>query len=137
MKYRAELNYFIKVLEKMHFQVVCVPVEEMKVKCFDLGLRKFLGLDICYGDMFGSSEKWMRDKTIYKMTDEFSCRYIFFKLPERNDIVVVGPYITFEKTREQLMEEAESYNVPAKKFRQLEACYTQIPIVGDDHLYQL
>ena len=132
MRYKAELDYFMNVLKKLRFRAVCVTVEEMQSKCLDFGLRKFLGLDGRYSDMFGRPEKWMREKTVYKMTDEFSCRYIFFKLPESEKVTVIGPYITFEKTREQLLEEAERYGVPAKKFRQLETCYTHIPVVTDE-----
>ncbi|MBQ8830423.1 MAG: helix-turn-helix domain-containing protein [Oscillospiraceae bacterium] len=132
MKYKAEMDYLMKVLRKLHFQAMCVTPEDMQSKCLDFGLRKFLGMDVRYGDMFNHPEKWMNDNIIYKMTDEFKCRYVFFKLPGENVAFMAGPYITEEKTREDLLEEAEHYNVPARKFRQLEACYANIPYVPDE-----
>ena len=132
MAYKAELDYLMKVLRKLHFQALCVTLEEMQSNCFDFGLRKFLGLGDRYEDMFNYPEKWMKDNVIYKMTDEFMCRYVFFKLPGENLAFIAGPYITEEKTKENLMEDAENYNVPARKFRHLEACYTNITYVPDE-----
>ena len=132
MKYKAELDYLVKVLKKLHLQAICVEPENLQSLCLDFGLRKFLGLDTRYGEMFNHPERWIKDNVIYKMTDEFMCRYIFLKLPGQNTMFVTGPYITSEKTRESLLEEAEHYNVPARKFRQLEACYANIPHVSDE-----
>ena len=134
MKCTAELDYLIKVLRKLHLQALCLTPEEMQSKCLDFGLRKFLGLDIRYGDMFNYPEKWMKDNIIYKMTDEFMCHYVFFKLPGENRAFMTGPYVMVEKTKEELLEEAERYNVPARKFRHLEACYTNITYIPDDTL---
>ena len=132
VSYGAQLEYLIKVLKKMHLQALCVTAEELQSKCLDFGLRKFLGLDIRYGDMFRHPEEWMKDNTIYKMSDEFMCRYIFLKLPGENRLFLVGPYVTAEISREQLLEEAEGYGVPARKFRHLEACYTNFPVIANE-----
>lgn len=132
MSYNSELVFLSKIWEKMHIQALCLSVEELQSKCLDFGLRKFLGLEMRYGEMFKNPSKWIKDKVVYRMMDEFMCRYIFIKLPDENSVYLVGPYMTAEKTREQLFEEAESYGVPARKFRHLETCYSNIPVVADE-----
>ncbi len=132
VKYKAELEYLTKVLRKLRFQAMCIAPEDMQSTCLDFGLRKFLGLDVYYGDMFNHPERWIKDNIIYRMTDELMCRYVLFKLPDENTAFVIGPYTTAERTREELLEDAERFNVPARKFRQLEACYANIPYVSDE-----
>lgn len=137
MNYNAELVFLSKIWKKMHVQALCLSIDELQSKCLDFGLRKFLGLENRYSEMFRNPSRWIKDNVVYRMTDEFMCRYIFIKLPDENSIYLVGPYMTAEKTKEQLFEEAESYGVPARRFRHLEACYSNIPVVSDETFLQI
>lgn len=132
MGYTAELEYLIKVLKKLRLQAAYVTYDELQSKTFDFGLRKFLGLDLMHGGLFRSPKKWIKDNVIYKMSDEFTCRYVFMKLPADGRVLVVGPYMTEEKSRKQMLEESEAYGVPVRKFRHIEACYANISVVADE-----
>ena len=133
MTYKIELEYLMRVLKKMNLQAFLVRPGEAPDKGLDLGLRRALGLSSAYVQAFQYPSLWAKENTIYKLTDEFMFNYIFLLLPENTEpaALVVGPYQTFEKSREQLMEIAERYGVPAMIFPRLEAVYASSPILRD------
>lgn len=130
MTYKIELEYLMRVLKKMNIQAFLVRPGEAPDRSLDLGLRKALGRSASYVQTFQVPSSWARENTVYKLTDEFMFNYIFLLLPEAGALVV-GPYQTFEKSREQLLEIAERYGVPARIFPRLEAVYASSPILRD------
>jgi len=134
MSYLAELDYLSKVLAKLRLQTVRIPALSSPPSHLDLGLRKLLGLEADYARMFQAPANWAKSNTIYKMTDPFQCTYYLLLLPDRkeSEAFLVGPFLTLEKTRAQLMEEAEQYGIPAHNLRQLESCYANIPVIRDE-----
>lgn len=135
MKYQAEYDYLERVLGKMRLRVMLLTRNWEPDQYLDFGLRKFLGVGDRYHRILQSSESWAAENTIYRITDEFDCNYVFLLLPETGDGMLVGPYLTLEKTREQLMEEAERYGLPASRLHDLEACYAAIPLLRDDSTF--
>ena len=134
MFYKAELNYLEKVLKKLHLQVLIIKAGDGPDYRIDMGLRKMLGLEQDYARAFSETTMWAKPKTIYKLSDAFLCNYIFFTLPgvEGTTSFVLGPYMAFEMSHNQIMEEAEQYNVPASDFKQLENFYASLPVVKDE-----
>ena len=131
MPYKAELEYLLKVAEKMNLRTLRLKPGERSGRCPDFGIRGLLGLDTDCRRVLRPLLRQIKENTICKLTDQFSCCYIILTLPEA-EVLLLGPYLTAEKTREQLMEEAERYGVPAGQFRQLEACYGGIPVVREE-----
>lgn len=129
LPYTEELSYLLKVLKKMNLQAFIVPSGTMPDNGIDLGLRKTLGLNSGYETTFSCPSGWAEDKTVYKLSDEFMCNYIFMLIPE--GALVIGPYQTFEIRREQLLEIAERCAMPATNFSRLEAVYAAIPLLRD------
>lgn len=131
MPYRAELNYLMKVLDKLHIQALRIRADSLPGQYLDMGLRKLLGLEADFARMFQPPDRWVEESTIYKVTDPFQCSYITLLLPDapEADVLLVGPYLTAKKTREQLMEEAERYGLPMGRFPRLEECYSYIPVI--------
>ena len=115
MYYSAELEYLCRVLKKMHVQVMRLDQADLQVQDIDLGLRKFLGREEAYERNFRESLDHAKENTIYKLTDELMCKYIFLLLPGHLKSVplIAGPYMSFDMTRERLLEEAERQGVPA------------------------
>jgi len=134
MYYKAELNYLLKVLRKMHLQALLLSPGEEREQQADFGLRKFLGLERTFEEAFQRESLRAGEKVIYKVKDEFACNYVFLMLPEAPEAqaLLVGPYITFELSKEDLMEAAERYSVPAWRFHQLEEYYTNVPLVQNE-----
>ena len=110
-----------------------VPTDHMS-----FGLYRLFGLEQSANEVFRYPNHWAHENTVYKLTDEFLCNYIYFALPELSTptAILIGPYVSFQKSREHLLEEAERHNLPASQFSRLETYYSEIPLLPDDtHLF--
>lgn len=131
MSYRIELEYLVKVLKKMHIGVHLIPHGSAPDRGFDMDLRRTLGIAADYEQTFRCPGTWAEEKTIYKLSDEYMCNYIFLLLPGNDGALLIGPYLSFEPEREQLLEIAENLTLPAVNFPRLEAIYASIPLMRD------
>lgn len=134
MFYRSELEFLMKVLKKMHLQALLLDPGDPQMESVDLGLRKFLGMEESYEQAFRNHSQWYKENTIYRLQDEFLCSYVFLALPEAPEsrALLVGPYITFEMSREGMMEVAERFRIPAWRFPQMEEYYGNVPVVQNE-----
>ena len=134
MFYRAELEYLRKVLQKHRVQAFTLCPEEEAGRQIDFGLRRSLGLGSEYDSMFRENIRWCGERVLYKLTDAFRCGYLFLRLPDAPGaaVLAIGPYLTFELTRQQLMEDAERLGLQPGQFRQLERYYSNVPTVADE-----
>ena len=117
MNYTAELEYLMKVLKKMRIPTELVSGEGLDEQAPDLGLRHFLGLDAGYR----YEDLALEENTVYKINDEFMCRYIGILLPQpfSADALLIGPYMSYEPTEAQLLEELERLGMSASRLPQL------------------
>ena len=134
MFYKTELDYLMKVLSKMHLQVLLIEPGNTENYQVDFGFRKFLGLEDSYEQAFQNSRLWAQANKIYRLQDEFMCKYAFLMLPEspEQQALLVGPYITFEMSREAIMETAERFHVPAWRVPRLEEYYENVPVIKNE-----
>jgi len=134
MYYKSELQYLTRVLESMHLQVTMIDRGEKMSYLQDYGLRRFLGRSDGYERAVLEASGLLRENTIYKLTDEYRCNYLFLLLPGSIESIpmLIGPYMSFELTRQQLLEDAERFGVPAWNISQFEACFASIPVVKDE-----
>lgn len=118
----------------MHLQSLWISPGAVPSDRMSYSLYHFYGHENLINEMFSCPNSWAKENTVYKLTDEFLCNYIYFLLPETAEptAILAGPYLSFHKSREELLEEAERYNIPTLKFSQLEACYSEIPVFTDD-----
>ncbi len=132
MHYPAELDFLLRVLKKMHIAARVASPEELPDLPADFGLRQLLGLS---PDAGGQFRRWLpetRGNTIYKLSDEFRCRYIFLHLPHSPNALLLGPYTLQEFSRDELMERAEHFGLPASRFDRLKDCFARIPTISDE-----
>ncbi|MBQ4624845.1 MAG: helix-turn-helix transcriptional regulator [Clostridia bacterium] len=132
MKYQAEYDYLTRVLGKMRIRVTRIREDTLPQHYPDHGLRQLCGMKETYQKLPLLPEVVTGKNTIYRIADEFHCSYVFFCLPEEGVWLLIGPYMAYEKTREQIMEEAKRYGIPTWRLHDLEAVYGEIPIVRDD-----
>lgn len=134
MAYSAELDYLKRVLQKHRIQVLALYSEELCDRRIDFGLRESLGMEEEYDRMFRDNVRWCENRVLYKLTDAFRCGYMFLRLPDadRPTVLTIGPYLSFELTRQQLMEDAERMGLQPSQFRQLERYYSSVPGVTDE-----
>jgi len=118
----------------MHLQSVWLDPGTVPCDRMSFRLYHFYGREDIVNEVFCCPNHWAKENTVYKLTDEFLCNYIYFLLPETTEptAILAGPYLSFHKSREELLEEAEHYGVPTSKFSQLESCYSEIPVFSDD-----
>jgi len=97
--YEAELNLFTTILSQFHLKITVLPTSSGIISASDMGLRSKI-----YGDFIPEKievqlASALKEKIIYKITDEFFCSYVFLLLPEYEEqtALIVGPYLTEEK----------------------------------------
>lgn len=136
MYYEKELHYFLKVISRMQLQSLWIQPDTVPSDQMDFVLHRFYGLESFINDVFRCPNRWSKDNTVYKLTDRFLCNYIYFLLPEtaQPNAILIGPYMSFQKTRESILEEAERHGIPTSQFSRLESCYSGITFLPDDTL---
>lgn len=136
MYYEKELHYFLKVINRMQLQSLWIQPDIVPTDHMDFVLHRFFGLESFINNVFCCPNPWSKQNTVYKLTDRFLCNYIYFLLPEapKPNAILIGPYISFQKTKEDILEEAEHHGIPATQFSRLEACYSGITLLSDDTL---
>lgn len=133
MPYQAEFRFLQSTLAKVHLQCLCLIPGELPENAPDMGLRHFLGQKEEYQRFFGHLPQQTASNTIYKLTDSYLCNYLFLRLPAGVPrILLIGPYLTVQLTRQQLLQEAERYCVPPHLFHQMEAYYGSLPYLTDE-----
>lgn len=136
MTYASALELLINIGKKFHLQITTLTPGEDRKQTADLGLRAFLGLDDRYDQLFRDTVTQAKDNTIYRLTDEFFCSYLFLILPDtpRHTALIAGPYITFEMSHEQFIAEVERFGVPPWLHNRVEDYYINIPVIQDTTL---
>ncbi len=79
-------------------------------------------------------------ETVYRLTDSFSCRYIYFLLPDlpQDAVLILGPYLSQAPTTSQIIELCERKNLPPSQLHRLEGYMGSIPILPEtSHLFVL
>lgn len=96
----------------------------------DRGLRAFFDVETDYVGWI----KNLKENTVYRITDDFCCCYIFMVLPdtEEKSVMVAGPYIKTEMTYQTLIELAEKNSVPSRMFTDIEKYFGNITCINDE-----
>lgn len=134
MFYQPELKFLKRTLWKYHLQTVELPLSSPLPRDLDLGLRTMLNWETDYEQLFSTIISRISPSSIYKIEDAFHCHYIFFLMPatEEPTLFIIGPYITYAPDSRRLLEEAEQLGIPPSHFRQLEHCFSNIPLLSDE-----
>ncbi len=132
MFYDAQLRFLRATLKKYHISTLLTSPNDLIDDNVDMGLRKLLGIKENgkrYCDFFE-----FKENTVYKLCDTFMCRYILFLLPKcpSPTLFIIGPYLTADLTREQILEKAEVGGVPPRDITELENYINDIPLVTEE-----
>lgn len=130
--YQRELDFTCRLLEKMRLPVHLVHEGE-QLNEYDGGLRTLLGMEPDYEHAYLVASHWAHERTIYKIVDQFMCRYIYFHLPDAKPpaAVVLGPYLTADPTPEDLLDIAEKLGLPMSLLPQMSDHYASLPVLHD------
>ena len=129
----TEFRFLQTVLQKLHLSLTCLTPGSAADTPLDMGIRRFLGQEEAYDHLFGKLPFQVEDRTVCKITDSFLCRYLFLRLSGKEPrVLLIGPYMTTQLSREQMLGEAERYGIPPARFRQVEAFYGSVPVLLDE-----
>ena len=133
MLHETEFRFLQRILHNLHLPATLLTPQRPAGEALDMGIRRFLGQEEAYQRLFHTLPFQLEHNTIYKMTDAFLCTYLFLPLPqEERCTLLIGPYMTTQLSREQLLQEAERYAIAPSNFRQLEAFYGSVPVIGEE-----
>ena len=110
MDYQAELDLQKKIFKKYRLQIKTVNPQH--------GIKQV-------------SE--VKENIVYRLSDIFSCSYIFLRLPVTSDenVLLIGPYLTEEPSQEKLLKHAEAMKLSPSQTRDMETYYKTIPLLND------
>ena len=133
MFHETEFRFLQNILQKLHLPINRLTPHHAPDHPLDMGIRRFLNREEEYRHLFTVLPFQLDGNTIYKVTDSFWCNYLFLLLPEKEDTaVVIGPYMSTQLNRDQLLQEAERHCIPPALFRQLETFYGGVPVITDE-----
>ena len=136
MTYEKELSFFRQILKNFHMNSCIIKNGDTSFRLADQGLRDFLGFEDNYNQFFCTSHETIKENTLYKITDEFNCTYIFAVLPktDKQMTFIAGPYVESGMTQQHLLTMFENYDIPQKLLSQIEKYYTSTPAITDKTL---
>lgn len=140
MFYEAELRLLRETFKKCRIQTNLVDLSLPLDTRQDLGLYAFYQFLSDVKKPLGELLPTVASNTVYRMTDPFHCRYLYLLLPElsANVVLMIGPYLPFPPSQEQLMEWTENSGLPPSKQKHLQGYYNSIPILpANSHLFVL
>lgn len=136
MAHEFSLEFLRNIGKKFRLQILTLTPGELETSRVDFGLRDFLSLGEQYDQLFRDRMLRAQPNTIYHLTDEFRCNYIYLLLPgePRHTVLAAGPYITFEVRHDDFIEEAERFGVPPWLHKRVADYYINLPVIQDTSL---
>lgn len=136
MFYESELQFLQDTLHKCHINTYRLNLE---VRAQQDGEPSLHHMVVQMESNLPAVREFLRlsqERTIYKITDRFWSNYLMLRLPgeEEYPLLVIGPYLTMELTREQIMEQAEQIRIPANQTRMLENFYAGVPVLTETNM---
>lgn len=132
MFYEKELDFLRKTIKNCHLNSLVIDPKTPIYGGLHSGLKRIVGekhTNRNFYDFFPNIKPY----TIYRILDPFFCRYILMQLPETEEesILIIGPYLFEEMTKEQIFEIGEKAGFTPKNIRQLELFFGSLPCISE------
>lgn len=133
MDQNSALEFLRNIGKKLRLQITTLSLGQTDAPRIDFGLRDFLSLQERYDTLLRDRMLRAHPNTIYRMTDEFLCSYIYLLLPDepRPTALIAGPYITFQMRHDDFIREAERLGVPPWLNKRVENYFVNLPVIQD------
>ncbi|MBR2013195.1 MAG: helix-turn-helix domain-containing protein [Clostridia bacterium] len=82
----------------------------------------------------------MKERTIYRITSPYCLHYILLLLPRtaQDSLLILGPYLPNLLSEEQVLEMAETFQIPPHRRKLLENYYSSIAVLPEtSHLFSM
>ena len=131
MAYEAEFGFLQRALGKCRLQMLLLEPGAPRIHRLDRELRMHVDLPADYDRLFRSVLQLLQPRTIYKLTDQFLCCYLFMLPPDKpGHTIVVGPYLETEMTPQTILELMEHNSIPAQYHRYMQDYYASTPLLS-------
>ena len=136
MNYDVQLQFTSDLLKNLHISSCIVNNPQDKISCdIDLGLRAMLFGKENYTELLENSMNEARDNTIYRFYDEYSCNYIFMRLPGKESaFFYIGPYLPSAPSEQVIKQKSDALGFSDEQFKKLVQYYNGLPIIEDENI---
>lgn len=136
MSYDVQLQFTANLLKNLHVSSCVVNNPQDKISYnIDLGLRAMLFGKENYAELLENSMEQARDNTIYRFFDEYSCNYIFMRLPGKESaFFYIGPYLPSAPSEQLIKQKSNSLGFDDEQFKKLVQYYNGLPIIEDENI---
>ncbi len=133
MGYNIELQFLTNMLQKYNLQVLKLTKETLYDSYVDLGLRVQLNQAKHYHQLLSDAINLMKPHTIYQVSDQFGCNYVFLELAHtsQKEYLFIGPYLTESPSNEQLLDLIEQLSLPTQLSAVIERYYHVVPVIPE------
>lgn len=134
ISYEAELHLFENILRQFNLAVSIMPLESVSLTQPNFPLHRNKSAPEYMKNIEASIKSGIRDKVIYHVSDEFSCRYAILLLPEYEEktILIIGPYVNSDRDQAWINRFVEEHGVHPQWVPIIESYFRDIPCLYND-----
>ena len=135
MNYEAQLSFFRQLLKDMNISS-CILSNPSKMipPDIDLRLRSSLFQLDNYASFLQNSMSQSREKTLYRFFDEYRCNYIFFRLPDSERYLFIGPYLLSIPSDQWIKGKLCELSLSDETTGWMRLYYASLPLIEDENL---
>ena len=123
MGYEAEISFLCRALTKCGVQALLFPRADPPV--VDLGLRENIHMLNLKNTFFSS----MEHRTLYAIDDALLCHYNALLIPDSDDVLLIGPYLTQEVSEQVILTLMDKHHLPSSMLPLLTHYYKALPLI--------
>ncbi|MBQ7386658.1 MAG: helix-turn-helix transcriptional regulator [Clostridia bacterium] len=140
MIYDSDLRFLCETYKKSHINVSVLSQSDFVDRCISASIESALGLAPpreIYTALLASP---LKNATMYRITDAFELRYIYFLLPGQRErsMLLVGPYVTEPPSDEWILKKLEDNRISPAKRKYINEYFSSIPVItAKNHIFDM
>ena len=123
MPFDAEIGFLFRLMKKYGVQALRFP--RSAPPQVDLGLRENVHLVSLNSQFFMQ----MKHRTMYAVDDALLCHYNAMLLPDSDEVLLIGPYLTQDVTEQTLLQLMDKHRLPSGTLPLLDHYYKSLPVI--------
>ena len=132
MFFENDLEFLRDILKKNHLQTHIVSSSDLLSSVTDVSGAVAYGEDAEALTVEGFTGK-LAEKTLYRLSGAYGLYHFCLILPGTDSSVLfIGPYLTSQMSREQMLEIGESNGISPKNIKYLTEYYFSLPVLSEE-----
>ena len=133
----SEVKFCQTVLDKCRIKNQVLSANNFNDLSITNCTQEFLGISIDRTKTTSIFTK-IKDKTLYRYTDEFYLSYLFFNVARTATVMIIGPFLSDEITEAKLLEVGEKIKLLPHQQGHLAEIYSSLPTISvSDAIFNL